>query len=306
MNELLGLAVGIIVIIIVILLAVFYFKRKDCPNKKPEFVYNDKCEIISCSDITKHVYNGKCYRKDDACEIDDAVANGGYKITNDGSCMLTSCEIEDAFVVGDKCIKKGDVCSEGNLPENSDPNGNYTTTDDGSCILFSCKNEYDLKGGACGCTGNKQVVDGKCVCQKKNPSGGCYDIGESCDPTGSTVENGIYKIDDDAYGCNIDSCTEGTDKYTFTLNEARDKCDMKCKDRWSDPTKNCETCNGFVKGVECLAENTVCAAGSASPLDFRYEKKVYLVDNIYKCQTCPEGKKLKKAKWSIFKTCQDI
>ena len=261
MNEVLGLAVGFTFIIIVIILAVLYFKTKDCPNQQPELVYNDKCEIISCSDITKYLYKGKCYATEEACEIDDAVVNGNYTITDDGSCILTSCEIEDAFVVGDKCIKKGDECPGEDLPANKDPHGEYHyeggTT---NCSLFSCNNGYDLKGGACKCEGNKRVnKDGECVCQNpksQSEVGGCYDTGDSCDPTGSTVENGIYKIDDE-YNCELVSCTEDTDKYTFTLNDARDKCDMKCKDPWTGD--DCKTCSKFLsKDGKCLDVDDEC------------------------------------------------
>ena len=292
MNEVIGLAVGFAFVCIVIIASVLYFRKKECPTpSEKDGIYDSKCKLTGCV-IGKQLYKDKCYSIGDACEIEKPVVNGGYTIDKGGNCILNSCGT-DEFVVDDKCITQGGPCTPPGTP---DPNGEYMTTDDG-CSLYNCKNGYELKDGACVCTGNKQVVDGNCVCQKENPSGGCHDTGESCEPDGTRVDNGNYKIDT-FYRCTIDSCTGDTDKYTFAPDETREKCEMTCKGNWSDPQKNCETCTKFQTkdGKQCLKAGDECGTYKA----YRIPQKKYVFANADPngpLQCCKHGlSKSKKAK----------
>lgn len=293
MNEVIGLAIGSVFVLIVIIVSVLYFRKKECPTpSEKDGIYDAKCKLTGCV-IGKQLYKDKCYSIGDACEIEKPVVNGGYTIDKGGNCILNSCEGEDVVKVDDKCITQGGPCTPSGTP---DPNGEYMTTDDG-CSLYNCKNGYELKDGACKCEGNKQVVDGKCICQKENPSGGCHDIRDSCEPDGTRVDNGIYKIDT-FYRCTIGSCTGDTDNYTFAPNETREKCVMTCKGKWSGD--DCKTCEGFVKGDECIAKGDVCEDKSF------HDHIVYQNDDgSYYCGPCPPGQEWKRAGTFSTKKCRD-
>lgn len=274
MNGLLTLFIGTLFIALVIVGAIIYFKRKPCEGDVESGVYTrdnlGRCKLTACS-LDKVLYNDTCVDENSSCKGDDV--NGNYVVDGSGNCILKDCK-GDYFNLKGTCVKPGDECND-----TCKINNGVCKIVENDCTLTECINGYEKNGDACICPDEKKVDGDKCVCKLSKPSSDeCYKVGDECSPTGGNHKNKIYKINEN-YHCVFDKCIKDTDKIQYT----GDDCKKSCKGNWTGD--DCDKCDLFEKDDECLGVEEICAKRTTK----EYEKRVYLVDGTYKCQTCPEG-----------------